>query len=987
MRLVKLMAAIPAIMLLSLFFSVSLATAASEFPISTAAADELNWNTATDGTNFLVVWTYPLRSSPGNVRTRLVGPDGQLLGDELSFGASAPQLFAYAAYDGKNYLIAWFEGDKLYGQFITPSGSKLDETFLIDSTLAKDSGVENLNWLAAGNSTLMLTWFIDNGTLVGELISDSSETERGRSISGIQLGESPQARWGHHTSIVSDGSRYFVVWLYDIYNADTGIHTYSIRGRFVSDSGEVGQQVTISQAPWTTDTDGDWPAAVASDGEGYLVIWSKQVGRGYYDADLYGRLISKEGVTQGDEFLIGDAPGADAVGKTIFDGEKYLVTWLEGFTSSSQVIKARYISKDGSMGDTFTLLEKNDKGLPAYYAIVISEGKYFASITRADSISDLQEAGPTPINSDIYGTFLDLEVPKPNIDSDSDGLLDKNETTLGTDPSKPDTDNDLLKDGLEVLTYHTNPLNNDTDNDGLLDGAEILTYKTDPLKNDTDGDGLLDGAEVNTYKSDPLKFDTDGDELSDGQEVTIFKTDPTKADTDGDGLSDGAEVNTYHTNPLKIDTDGDCAPDGVEISQKTNPLDPSDNKCPCKAIGAACTFGTDCCTGACSDGKCIAAIVTPTANVSEQPEQLEQSKGDSTILFASIIASILIIVGGVAYLLLIKKKPSKLPTQPPKPTQPPAKPPAPPTPPKPSEQPSVKPVAPAPQPPKPPTPAQVQPVKAAPPVQPQQKPAEKAPPAKPVQPVKPAEPPKTFEIKLPSFTLPSIRILTAQPKPQEKPAVKPPAKLAEAAKPNEVEKPKKSEADKQILDWIRQSRTRGYSFNDLRTHLVKSGFPKDEVDRAIRMEEEKEGPAPKPIPFAAKSAVPPQATSKPRAPEVDAQMLDWIKQSRARGYEFSEIRDYLIQNRYPKDEVDRAIRSEEGKEGPAPTQIAKPAVPSAKPTKSLLNEKIRELIKTSRALGYEYPEIREHLVRDGYPEDEVDMVILFEEAKEKKGKK
>jgi outer membrane protein OmpA-like peptidoglycan-associated protein len=165
----------------------------------------------------------------------------------------------------------------------------------------------------------------------------------------------------------------------------------------------------------------------------------------------------------------------------------------------------------------------------------------------------------------------------PNADPDGDGLSNKEEKQLGTDPKKADTDGDGLSDGDEVKKYNTNPLKADSDGDGLSDGDEVKVYHTDPNKADTDGDGLSDYDEIFKYKTDPLKADTDGDGLSDGDEVMKYKTDPLKADTDGDGLKDGDEVFKYKTDPLKADTDGGGVNDGTEILNGTNPLDPSDD--------------------------------------------------------------------------------------------------------------------------------------------------------------------------------------------------------------------------------------------------------------------------------------------------------------------------------------------------------------------------------------------------------------------------
>ncbi|MDW7680634.1 MAG: OmpA family protein [bacterium] len=180
----------------------------------------------------------------------------------------------------------------------------------------------------------------------------------------------------------------------------------------------------------------------------------------------------------------------------------------------------------------------------------------------------------------FFGFLLGLMFTRgssADADWDKDGLTNKIEKELGTDPRNPDTDGDGLSDGDEVNIYKTDPLKADTDGDGLSDGDEVNIYKTNPLKADTDGDGLSDGDEVNKYMTDPLKADTDGDGLSDGDEVHRYKTDPAKADTDGDGLSDGDEINKYKTDPLKIDTDGGGVADGAEVKIGTNPLDSKDD--------------------------------------------------------------------------------------------------------------------------------------------------------------------------------------------------------------------------------------------------------------------------------------------------------------------------------------------------------------------------------------------------------------------------
>jgi len=76
------------------------------------------------------------------------------------------------------------------------------------------------------------------------------------------------------------------------------------------------------------------------------------------------------------------------------------------------------------------------------------------------------------------GTCLD-----PELDTDGDGLINKIEAALGTDPVNPDTDGDGKPDAVEVGLDLTNPI--DTDGDGKIDAIESFYA-------DRDGDCIPD---------------------------------------------------------------------------------------------------------------------------------------------------------------------------------------------------------------------------------------------------------------------------------------------------------------------------------------------------------------------------------------------------------------------------------------------------------------------------------------------------------------
>ncbi|MBI5511796.1 MAG: VWA domain-containing protein [Deltaproteobacteria bacterium] len=120
---------------------------------------------------------------------------------------------------------------------------------------------------------------------------------------------------------------------------------------------------------------------------------------------------------------------------------------------------------------------------------------------------------------------------QPMVDSDADGLWDRDEDILGTDALLADTDADGYGDGVEVIAGGMmDPLvlndgcadeGQDGDQDGLADCEEEI-IGTDRASPDTDGDFLPDGFEVIGHGS-PLSNDrmedVDLDQLSDWNEV------------------------------------------------------------------------------------------------------------------------------------------------------------------------------------------------------------------------------------------------------------------------------------------------------------------------------------------------------------------------------------------------------------------------------------------------------------------------------------
>ncbi len=178
----------------------------------------------------------------------------------------------------------------------------------------------------------------------------------------------------------------------------------------------------------------------------------------------------------------------------------------------------------------------SNRRVGAIVAVVASLAIAIMGVTGC-SLGRQQTASPT---SQATATSQALAQWAEETDTPAAGAADAVETATAN-LGEPDDDGDGLSNRLET-DLGTQPDAKDTDGDGLYDGQELYDVGTDPLRADSDGDWLSD-ADERFWRTDPLFADSDGDTLPDGVEVYLRTTSPIKADTDGDGLLDADDPN------------------------------------------------------------------------------------------------------------------------------------------------------------------------------------------------------------------------------------------------------------------------------------------------------------------------------------------------------------------------------------------------------------------------------------------------------------
>ena len=198
------------------------------------------------------------------------------------------------------------------------------------------------------------------------------------------------------------------------------------------------------------------------------------------------------------------------------DETKYRKQLLSKFGGDSGTGSRGVAYKDGNLWDTYSAQMSEEVYLEAgqtYFLEMLTQQHHVADRDRHLSVAWVRPGQDREL---IPATYFKSYIQE-NDDLDDDYLPDAWEAQHGlstndnglTDRNREGERGDYDADGLsnrEEYVLGTDPTNADTDGDGLSDGDEVNSFGTDPALTDAPSETLLSSLDLSSYSSDGLTW-------------------------------------------------------------------------------------------------------------------------------------------------------------------------------------------------------------------------------------------------------------------------------------------------------------------------------------------------------------------------------------------------------------------------------------------------------------------------------------------------
>jgi hypothetical protein len=307
---------------------------ADDFPICNM--EEVQWfpAAASDGTNYLVVWSdmRDFMNTGSDIYGAIVSPNGVVsppngfLISQASNNPAAPnnQEFPAVAFDGTNYLVVWLDYRNepgrydIYGARVSTNGTVLDHDGIQISIETRGYEVPytfNSPGVAFDGINFFVTWVDQRDgyhAIYGARVTPAGQVSdpHGIPISAPGYGEG-------RPRLVFGLTKYLVCWMReDETQVSVALMT---RSGVVTDQIGIPPRYLINGMP-----------NVSFDGINFLVVWGDR--NHLFDWEIWGRTVNEFGYSS-PNFCIRPSPWpykANNLPDIDFDGMTYLVVWEDG---------------------------------------------------------------------------------------------------------------------------------------------------------------------------------------------------------------------------------------------------------------------------------------------------------------------------------------------------------------------------------------------------------------------------------------------------------------------------------------------------------------------------------------------------------------------------------------------------------------------------------------------------------------------------------
>jgi hypothetical protein len=320
--------------------------AGSGFAVTTSSVHQTEAAIASNGSNYLVVWTETGSSGTSIYGTRVAATGGTLDRGGFVIGSALRERQAPAvASNGTNYLVTWMDyrdvNWNIYGARVLGSGSTAQAVLDPGSfAIPISTHADTQNWpsVASDGTNYLVVWrqaASERADVYGARVGGDGVVQ---DTSGIAIATNLVE---HYTPrVASNGAGYLVVWAEN--NATT---IWDIYGARVTSGGVVQDTSGIAIANYLY---AQFDPAVTSNGSDYFVAWTDH--RGDNNHDIYGARVSPAGsVLDTSGIAICTQAGNQFVPAVTFDGTAYVVAWADYRDNALWDLYATRVTAGGSV--------------------------------------------------------------------------------------------------------------------------------------------------------------------------------------------------------------------------------------------------------------------------------------------------------------------------------------------------------------------------------------------------------------------------------------------------------------------------------------------------------------------------------------------------------------------------------------------------------------------------------------------------------------